>query len=91
MSIRATRKMSEGQPLPTKINMPKREDEVLLPTGQKKPELHRYRLQVDRQTKSSFETLKEAEAAGKVIKKAHPKLQVSIYDAEKSVQNVIID
>jgi len=69
--------------------MPKREDDVLLPTGHKKPEVHRYLLQVDRQTKSSYVTLKEAEIAGKTIKKAHPKLQVSIYDAEKSEQILI--
>ena len=78
-----------SEQMATKINMPKREDDVLLPTGQKKPLLYRYWLQVDRQTKSSFETLKEAETAGSAIKKAHPKLQVSIYDAEKSQQILI--
>jgi hypothetical protein len=50
-----------------------------------------YWLQVDRQTKSSYETLNEAETAGKAIKKSHPKLQVSIYDAEKSQQTLIAD
>ena len=42
-----------------KINMPKKEDDVLLPMGQKKPQLHRDWLQVDRQTKSSYETATE--------------------------------
>jgi len=73
----------------TKINRLKKEDDVLLPMGQKKPELHQYWLQVDRQTKNSYETLQEAEAAGKAIKTAHPNLQVSIYDAEKSQQTLV--
>lgn len=72
-----------------KINMPKKEDDVLLPMGQKKPQLHRYWLQVDRQTKSSYETLQEAETAGRAIKAAHSNLQVSIYDAEKSQQTLV--
>ena len=50
--------------------------------GQGRPTLHRYRLQVDRQTKSSFENRDAAEKAGKAIKKAHPVVQVTIYDAE---------
>ena len=50
--------------------------------GQGRPVLHRYRLQVDRQTKSSFEDKDAAEKAGKAIKKAHPVVQVTVYDAE---------
>lgn len=72
-----------------KIVMPKKEDEVLLPMGQKKPMLLRFWVQVDRQTKNSFETMEEAEKAAKAIKSAHPKLQVGIYDAEKSQQTLI--
>jgi hypothetical protein len=90
MNIRASRTIGEAH-VATKINMPKREDEVVLPTGQKKPLLYRFWLQVDRQTKNSFETFKDAETAGKAIKKAHPKLHVSIYDAEKSHQTLIAD
>ena len=67
-----------------KMTISKKEDEVLLPMGQKKPLLHRYWLQVDRQTKSSYQTLEEAEKAAKAIKSSHPNLQVGIYDAEKS-------
>ena len=67
-----------------KMAMPKKEDDVLLPMGQKKPTLHRYWVQVDRQTKSSYPTLEEAETAGQAIKTSHPMLQVGIYDAEKS-------
>jgi hypothetical protein len=41
----------------------------------------RYRLQVDRQTKKTFTTMEEAEAAGRLIKNAHAIVQVSVYDA----------
>jgi hypothetical protein len=86
MNMRASRTVPEA-PRMAKINMPK--DDILLPMGQKKPQLHRYWLQVDRQTKSSYEMLQEAETAGKAIKAAHPNLQVSIYDAEKSQQTLV--
>ena len=83
MNIRANRKFEE-LPLMAKIAMPRTDDDVLLPMGQKRPLLRRYWLQVDRQTKYSFETLEEAEKAAKVIKTSHPILHVGIYDAEKS-------
>ena len=47
-------------------------------------------LQVDRQTKDSFATYEEAEAAGLTIKRRHPVVQVSIYDTVKS-ENTIIE
>jgi hypothetical protein len=72
-----------------KMVMPKKDDEVLLPMGQKKPMLLRFWVQVDRQTKNSFETMEEAEKAAQAIKSAHPKLQVGVYDAEKSQQTLI--
>ena len=72
-----------------KMNMPKKDDDVLLPMGQKKPQLDRYWVQVDRQTKSSYEKLQDAEAAAKAIKAAHPHVQVSIYDAERSQQTLV--
>jgi hypothetical protein len=50
--------------------------------GQGRPVLHRYRLQVDRQTKSSFQDKDAAVKAGRAIKKAHPVVQVTVYDAE---------
>jgi hypothetical protein len=49
----------------------------------------RYWLQVDRQTKRSFETLESAAAAGLVIKKAHPVVQVSIYDSVDLVNQIV--
>ena len=72
-----------------KMTMPKKEEEIHVPMGQTKTVLLRYWLQVDRQTKNSFASLEEAEKAGKAIKSAHPKLQVGIYDAEKSQQTLI--
>jgi hypothetical protein len=46
-----------------------------------RPEPGRYLLQVDRQTKSSFQTSEAAQSAGLGIKKGFPLLQVSIYDS----------
>ena len=65
-----------------KMKMPSKDDEADVPTGQKKPILHRYWVQVDRQTKASYPTLSEAETAAKAIKKSHPSVQVGIYGAE---------
>ena len=75
------------------INMPKKEKDsgeaVLLPASQARAPLGRFRLQVDRQTKAAFSSVSDAENAGRAIKKAHPVVQVSIYDAEESQQTVL--
>ena len=55
----------------------------------KKPEAGRFLLQVDRQTKGSYQTAEAAEQAGSTIKKAHPVVQVSIYDAVDCVNKII--
>jgi phosphopantothenate synthetase len=47
----------------------------------KRPEAGRYLLQVDRQTKGSYETAEAAHAAGLAIKTGHPIVRVSVYDA----------
>jgi hypothetical protein len=47
----------------------------------KRPELGRYLLQVDRQTKGSYQTVETAESAGLAIKKEYPILHVTIYDS----------
>ena len=59
------------------------------PANQRKKPEERYWLQVDRQTKRSFATLAPAEEAGEVIKKAHPVVQVSIYDSVDCVNTLI--
>jgi len=79
--------MSTKMTMPT---MPKKERaEELLNMSQKRPAMERYRVQVDRQTKASFPTQAPAEKAGAAIKKAHPKVHVSIYDAEESKTTVL--
>ena len=66
------------------MNMPKMEagETVTQPFNQAREPLHRFRLQVDQQTKASFIELGDAEKVGRDIKKAHPIVQVSIYDSE---------
>ncbi|HEX3441817.1 MAG TPA: hypothetical protein VHT93_15860 [Pseudolabrys sp.] len=64
-------------------------DDVILKVGQSRPTQGRYRLQVDRQTKSTYESLEEAEKVGQAIKKAHPIVQVSVYDAVESAQTIL--
>ena len=46
-----------------------------------RPEPGRYLLQVDRQTKSSFQTSEAAQSAALAIKESFPALQVTIYDS----------
>jgi hypothetical protein len=48
-----------------------------------------YRLQVDRQTKAFYQTQEAAEAAGLIIKKGHPVVQVSIYNSAEGVNKII--
>ena len=60
-----------------------------LAVDQRKRPDERFRLQVDRQTKRSFTTLKAAVEAGQLIKKAHPIVQVSIYDAVDAVNQMV--
>jgi hypothetical protein len=58
-------------------------------SSQRRTDIGQFRLQVDRQTKASFETFDAAEAAGMVIKKGHPVVRVSIYDAVECVNRVL--
>ena len=89
MNMRSSRTVGE-KPIMPKMNMPKKEDDDVLPANtQKKPEMERFWLQVDRQTKSSYPTIEAAQTAGKAIKSAYPKVQVGIYDAQKSEQTVV--
>jgi hypothetical protein len=53
------------------------------------PDVDRFRLQVDRQTKASFITYEAAEAAGLIIKKGHPIVRVAVYDAVECVNRFI--
>ena len=51
------------------------------PSQLKRPEVGQFRLQVDRQTKSSYPTLEAAEVAGLVIKQEFPLVHVTVYDS----------
>lgn len=50
---------------------------------------HRYRLQVDRLTKSSYTTSEAAEEVGLAIKKKFPIVQVAVYDGVDGVRKLI--
>ena len=83
--------MKETKTMSTKMTMPKKDAEETAPVaaGQKRAAMERYRLQVDRQTKTSYATHEAAETAGAAIKKAHPLVHVSIYDAQDSAVTVL--
>jgi hypothetical protein len=55
----------------------------------KRPELGRYLLQVDRQTKNSYQTVETAELAALAIKKDYPILHVTIYDSVECASTVV--
>jgi hypothetical protein len=54
----------------------------------KRPE-GRYRLQVDRQTKASYDTFEEAQTQGLRIKKQFTHVRVAVYDAQESTNTVL--
>jgi hypothetical protein len=56
---------------------------------QEQPEMDRYLLQVDRQTKRSFKTAEAARSAALEIKTRFPALQVSIYDGSSKSRTVV--
>jgi hypothetical protein len=55
----------------------------------KRPELGRYLLQVDRQTKGSYQTAESAESAGLAIKKDYPILHVTVYDSVEYASTIV--
>lgn len=59
------------------------------PSQHTKAELGQFRLQVDRQTKSSYATYAAAETAALVIKKAHPVVRVTVYDTVEGASTLI--
>jgi hypothetical protein len=70
-----------------KVAKPEQAEEVRLRRQQ--PDMERYLLQIDRQTKQSFTTLEAAQAMALEIKTRFPALQVSIYDSESKSRTVI--
>ncbi len=58
-------------------------------TQRKRPELGRYLLQVDRQTKGSYTDFAVAEVAALAIKTKHPIVQVTVHDAVEGVSKLV--
>jgi hypothetical protein len=69
------------------LDAEERAPEVL--SQRRKPDVGQFRLQVDRQTKASFTTFEAAEQAGLVIKKGHPVVRVTVYDAVECSNRLI--
>ena len=55
----------------------------------KRPETGRFLLQVDRQTKGSYQTAEVAESAGLAIKKDYPLLHVTVYDTVENATSIM--
>jgi hypothetical protein len=75
----------------SKLERPEAEDPG--PDGQssqrKRPERGRFLLQIDRQTKASYDTEESAVAAGLAIKTRHPVVQVSVYDTVQTTNTLV--
>jgi hypothetical protein len=65
--------------MPTKKNSDEEVPEIV--SQRVKPDRGRYLLQVDRQTKGSFQDMGAAQSAGREIKVGFPILHVTIYDS----------
>jgi hypothetical protein len=82
--------MAPRQRTKSMSNRPDQEEPAPEHMGQRmRPESGRFRLQVDRQTKSSYATYDDAEVAGLAIKKGYPIVQVTVYDATDAVNKII--
>jgi hypothetical protein len=79
----------EVTPMRTRLSKPNQEPVAAEQPTQEKQREGRFRLQVDRQTKSTYATLEAAEAAGMAIKKNHPLVHVGVHDGVESVNKVI--
>jgi hypothetical protein len=55
----------------------------------KRPEIGRYLLEVDRQTKGSYKTSDAAQSAALAIKKRYPVVMVSIYDSVNNSRTLV--
>jgi hypothetical protein len=77
---------------PRQMKMPEKtesEPEERL-SQRKRPEMGRYLLQVDRQTKGSYPTAETAQSAGLAIKKNHPILHVTVYDSVECAGTTVV-
>ena len=55
----------------------------------KRPETGRFLLQVDRQTKGSYQTVEAAQTVGLAIKKSYPIIQVTVYDTVDGMNTMV--
>jgi hypothetical protein len=60
-----------------------------VPSQRRGADTKQFRLQVDRQTKSSYASYEAAEQAGLQIKKSHPIVSVTVYDSVGGVNRSI--
>lgn len=60
-----------------------------VPSQRPRADTKQFRLQVDRQTKSSYASYEAAEQAGLRIKKSHPIVSVTVYDSVQGVNKSI--
>jgi hypothetical protein len=78
--------------MPDQIKMPEKAIEAEPEerfSQRKRPEVGRYLLQVDRQTKGSYLTAETAHTAGLAIKKDYPILHVTVYDSVECASTTI--
>lgn len=77
--------------MPDQIKMPEQTDEQPAErlSQRKRPEIGRFLLQVDRQTKGSYPTAEAAGIAGLAIKKSYPIVRVSVYDSVETMNTTI--
>jgi hypothetical protein len=77
--------MEEHLLSPRQIKMPSKKDAERdakdVSSQRRQPEIGRYLLEVDRQTKGAYKTLEAAQSAALAIKTRYPVVQVSIYDS----------
>jgi hypothetical protein len=62
-------------------------DEIL--SQHKQPESGRYLIQVDKQTKASYETAEAAHSAALEIKKGYPIVRVAIFDSIENSSRLV--
>jgi formylglycine-generating enzyme required for sulfatase activity len=80
---------SRQMKMPVKNDVEKSPETEDVFSQRRRPELGRYLLQVDRQTKGSYTTSNAAQSAALAIKTDHPVVQVSVYDAVENTNTIV--
>jgi hypothetical protein len=68
---------------------PSSELQQQVPSQRRRADTEQFRLQVDRQTKSSYASYEAAEQAALQIKRSHPIVSVTVYDSVGGVNKSI--